>query len=87
MSTKQKSTNSLTKLLEKSKNTITNIYIPEYKQQEVDEKKILRPYLEPYNLLPQKTIDHNSTTIRPQNRPQFDHKKYRLWKPKKPSLV
>ena len=39
MGTNKRSTNSLAELLEKSKKTAKNIYIPENKQQVVDEKK------------------------------------------------
>lgn len=58
MSTKTKSNNSLTELLEKSKRITANICIPENKPQKVDEKKILRPYLEPEDLTVTTHIEH-----------------------------
>ena len=77
MSKKKKSTNSLTDLIEKSKNISPEIYTPTTKQQTIDESKILRPYLEPNNntrsLL---DIDHESTTYRP----HIDHKQL-LYRP------
>jgi len=74
MSKKKKTTNSLTKLLEKSKNISTNVNMPDNKQQIVDETKILRPYLEPNNssnnLL---NIEHISTTKSSTYRPHIEH--------------
>ena len=73
MSTKTKSTNSLTELLEKSKRITTNICIPENKLQKVDEKKILRPYLEPGDLNATAHIEHISSTYRAPNEHFIEH--------------
>ena len=70
MSIKKKSTNSLAELLEKSKNIIPNVDIPDNKKLIVDESKVLRPYLEPRNNInPPEHIEHISST----KRPHFEH--------------
>ena len=85
MSKKKKSTNSLSELLEKSKNITPNICLPESKTQKIDEKKILRPYIDLDKFSPldmfehnsgtiQPQIGHNSATIRPQHQAQIGHK-------------
>ena len=55
MAIKKKTTNSLTELLEKSKGLAINMAATKHVYQEpVDEKKILRPYLDPENSLIEK---------------------------------
>ena len=76
MSIKKKSSNSLAKLLEKTKNITSNICVPKYVEQIANEENILRPYLEPDKLSPnykKETIDHISITYRPHYRPHIGH--------------
>ena len=69
MSIKKKSSNSLAELLEKTKNITSNICVPKYVEQIVNEENILRPYLEPSNLAlnyKNETIEHISSAYRAQ---------------------